>query len=65
MFERAMRKGLIQKRPLQQLSLGMCACFDGVVNMLWAGRDWCVHGDEEEIIDSVTAFMMAGLIGQR
>ncbi len=60
----AMDRGQIEKRPLAQISLGLHACFDGAVDMLWAGKDWCPHGDEEEIIDSVTAFMMSGFIGQ-
>ncbi|MEW8210937.1 MAG: hypothetical protein AB2735_10775, partial [Candidatus Thiodiazotropha taylori] len=41
------------------------ACFNGAIEMLWAGSDWCLHGDETEILEAVTAFMMAGVIGQR
>jgi hypothetical protein len=32
--------------------------------MLWEGKEWCVYGDEERIIESVTDFMMAGLVGK-
>ena len=60
----AMDKGVIERRPLVQVMLGLHACFDGAVDMLWAGKDWCPHGDEEEIIEAVTAFMMSGFIGQ-
>ena len=60
----AMDRGLIQKRPVAQVTLGLHACFDGAVDMLWAGKDWCPHGDEQEIVESVTAFMMSGFIGQ-
>ena len=60
----AMDKGLIEKRPLGRVVLGLHACFDGAVTMLWAGKDWCLHGDEEGIIEAVTAFMMSGFIGQ-
>jgi AcrR family transcriptional regulator len=60
----AMDKGMIEKRPLMQIMLGLHACFDGAVDMLWAGKDWCPHGDEDEVIEAVTAFMMSGFIGQ-
>ncbi len=60
----AMNEGLIEKRSLSQIQIGMRACFEGAVDMLWAGRDWCPHGDEEEIIESATAFLMSGLIGR-
>jgi len=59
-----MEQGLIEKRPLGQIQIGLHACFDGAINMLWAGKDWCLQGDEEMIIASVTAFMMSGLIGR-
>jgi hypothetical protein len=32
--------------------------------MLWAGKDWCPHGDQEEIVEAATAFMMSGFVGQ-
>ena len=60
----AMEQGVIEKRPLAQIQIGIHACFEGAVDMLWAGKDWCSHGDEEEIIESATAFMMSGLIGR-
>ena len=60
----AMEQGVIEKRPLVQIQIGMHACFLGAVDMLWAGKDWCFHGDEEKIIESATAFMMSGLMGQ-
>ncbi len=60
----AMEKGLIGKRPLAQINIGLHACFKGAVDMLWAGKDWCVLGDEEAIIESVTEFMMAALVGR-
>lgn len=61
----AMEQGLIEKRPLAQIQIGLHACFDGTINMLWAGKDWCIHGDEKEIMDSAVRFMMSGLIGRR
>ncbi len=64
MIRSAMEQGTIEKRPLAQIQVGLHASFDGTINMLWAGKDWCVHGDEERIIGSVTAFMMSGLIGR-
>ena len=60
----AMENGIIETRPLAQIQIGMHACFDGAVDMLWAGKDWCSFGDEEAIIASVTDFMMSGLIGR-
>ncbi|MCP3867583.1 MAG: TetR/AcrR family transcriptional regulator [Gammaproteobacteria bacterium] len=60
----AMEQGLIERRPIAQLRIGIQACFEGTISMLWAGKDWCLHGDEEEIIKSSTRFIMSGLIGQ-
>ena len=60
----ATEKGIIQKRPLSQIQIGMHACFDGAIDMLWAGKDWCSFGDEEDIIGAVTDFMVSGLVGQ-
>jgi AcrR family transcriptional regulator len=60
----AMEKGLIASRPLAEINIGLHACFNGAIDMLWAGKDWCVHGDEKVIIESVTEFMMAGLVGR-
>jgi len=65
MLIEAMEKGLISKRPLEHISIGMHACFDGTVNMLWAGKDWCSHGNKEEIIEAATEFMVNGLIGNK
>ncbi|MBV2122319.1 MAG: TetR/AcrR family transcriptional regulator [Candidatus Thiodiazotropha taylori] len=61
----AMEQGLIANRPTGHIHMGMHACFNGAIEMLWAGSDWCLHGDETEILEAVTAFMMAGVIGQR
>jgi AcrR family transcriptional regulator len=62
----AMEQGLISNRPITHINMGLQACFNGAVEMLWAGSDWCLqHADVEEVIDSVTAFMLAGLIGQK
>jgi AcrR family transcriptional regulator len=61
----AMEQGLIAKRPTNHITMGLRACFNGAVEMLWAGSDWSLHGDEEDMIEAVTAFMMAGVIGQR
>lgn len=60
----AMDQQVIENRPLGQIQIGMHACFNGAVDMLWAGKDWCFYGDEEKIIESATAFMLSGLIGQ-
>ena len=64
MFEQAMQDGLISKRPVEQVHMGIHACFEGAIDMIWAGRNWCSMGTEEEVIESVTSFMMDGLIGQ-
>lgn len=60
----AMQQGIIEKRPLLHIQIGMRACFDGAINMLWAGKDWCSHGDEEQIVEAATAFVMSGMVGQ-
>jgi AcrR family transcriptional regulator len=60
----AMEQGLIAKRPTGHVNIGMRASFNGAVGMLWAGSDWSLHGDEKEMIEAVTAFVMAGVIGR-
>lgn len=60
----AMEQGLIAPRPLDHINIGMRACFDGTINMLWAGKDWCPQGNKQEIIAAATDFMMAGLVGR-
>jgi hypothetical protein len=60
----AMEKGLIADRAPAQISIGLHACLTGAIDMLWEGKEWCVYGDEERIIESVTDFMMAGLVGK-
>ena len=63
-IEAAMEHGVIEKRPMKIIQTGLSACFDGAISMLWAGKDWCQHGDEKEVIESVTEFMMSALIGK-
>lgn len=63
-LEKAMNQGLIARRPLQQIHLGLIACFEGVVGMLWTDADWCSRGTEEEITEGVIDFLLAGLKGQ-
>jgi len=63
MLIEAIDKGLIAKRPLDRINIGTRACFEGTVNMLWAGKDWCSYNSKEEILEAATDFMMSGLIG--
>ncbi|MCW8876828.1 MAG: TetR/AcrR family transcriptional regulator [Kangiellaceae bacterium] len=60
----AMEKGEIAKRPIEEIHVGLAACFEGAVNMLWASTDWCSVGTDEEIVERIINFMVAGLIGQ-
>ena len=39
--------------------------FDGAVNMLWAREDWCSYGDDKDVINNISNFMISGLIGPR
>ncbi len=63
MLLEAIEKGLIAKRPIDRINIGTRACFEGTVNMLWAGKDWCSYNSKEEILEAATDFMMSGLIG--
>jgi AcrR family transcriptional regulator len=63
-IESGMAQGLFQRRPLEQVMIGMHACFKGAVAMIWASQDWCPLGDDETVVTAVTEFMMAGLTGQ-
>ncbi|MEM0912799.1 MAG: TetR/AcrR family transcriptional regulator [Pseudomonadota bacterium] len=64
-LEEAMVKGLIEVRSIEHIHIGLHACFDGAVKMIWAGKDWCMHGDLEDIFSATIDFLMAGLIGRR
>ncbi|MEE4243945.1 MAG: TetR/AcrR family transcriptional regulator [Kangiellaceae bacterium] len=59
----AMDQGLIERRSLNELHIGMHACFEGTINMLWAGNDWFAKGNSEQIIEGAINFMISGLIG--
>lgn len=64
LLEKAMADEIIERRPVRDVQLGMHACFEGAVTMLWAGRDWCVEEDKEVVIEAATSFILAGLTGQ-
>lgn len=58
--------GIFEDRPVTEIMLGMEACFEGAITMLWADKDWCPiskNASETEIIHAVTNFILAGLVG--
>lgn len=64
LIQSGMDSGVFTKRPVEQVLLGMHACFKGAITMLWAGEHWCPQGgDEETVMTAVTEFMLAGLVG--
>lgn len=63
-IEAGMESGQFQRRSLEQVMLGMHACFKGAVAMIWSTRDWCPLGDDEAVVAAATDFMMAGLRGR-
>lgn len=63
-IETGMAAEHFQRRPMEQVMIGMHACFKGAVAMIWASRDWCPLGDGETVATAVAEFMMAGLTGQ-
>lgn len=65
LIQSGMDSGVFAKRPVEQVLLGMHACFNGAITMLWAGELWCPHGgDEETVLAAATEFMLAGLVGE-
>lgn len=62
-IEKGMESGQFQRRPMEQVMIGMHACFKGAVGMIWATQDWCPLGDDDAVVSSVSEFMMAGLTG--
>ena len=55
--------GVFGFRPADRTMLGIRACFQGAVTMLWAGDDWCPFGsDEETVISAVTEFILSALV---
>jgi len=62
-----MESGVFETRPVDRVLVGMHACFKGSITMLWAGRSWCPFASDasdEELVGSVSDFMMAGLVGR-
>lgn len=64
LVEAGMANGAFERRPIPGVMIGMHACVLGAVKMLWAGANWCVHGDEHSIVPAVTDFVLSGLIGR-
>lgn len=65
LIQSGMDSGVFAKRPVEQVLLGVNACFKGAISMLWAGEHWCAHGgDEETVLAAATEFMLAGLVGE-
>jgi AcrR family transcriptional regulator len=64
-IEAGMATGQFQRRPVDQVMLGLHACFKGAVSLIWAGDDWCSMGDDQAVVAAATEFMMAGLSGRR
>ncbi len=63
-IETGMAAGQFQRRPVEQVMLGLHACFKGAVSLIWAGDDWCALGDDQAVVVAATEFMVAGLSGQ-
>ena len=64
LLETGMESGAVTRCPVRSLLPALHACFKGAVAILWSSGDWCPFaGDQETVIDSVTRFMLAGLVG--
>lgn len=64
LIEAGMDAGVFARRPVEQVLLGLYACFKGAINMLWAGEQWCPQGSDVVTVSAaVTEFMLAGLVG--
>jgi AcrR family transcriptional regulator len=62
-IEAGMASGEFGKRPVAEVMLGIRACFEGAVTMLWAGDSWCPFGgDEDTVVNAVTDFILAALV---
>jgi len=58
--------GVFEDRPVSEIMLGMHACFEGAVTMLWTENDWCPiskNANAKDLIQAITNFILAGLIG--
>ena len=65
LVQSGMEYGAFQVRPLDDVLVGLHAIFKGAVSLLWIGDNWCsFSGDEKTMINAITDFMMAGLVGQ-
>jgi len=62
-IEAGMAAGEFGRRPVAEVMLGIRACFEGAVTMLWAGDSWCSFGgDEDTVVKAVTHFILAALV---
>ncbi len=64
---RGMNAGLIPKRPIEHMMLGLEATFEGTLSMMWNQSVRTIHDDladnHEVIITVVSEYMLAGIVG--
>jgi len=64
LIEAAMAAGVIPCRPVAEVMLGLHACFQGAVMMIWAGADWSpLESAPQAVRAAAIRFMIAGLVG--
>lgn len=64
LIEAAMAAGAIPRRPVAEVMLGLHACFQGAVMMIWAGPDWSpLESPPATVRAAAIRFMIAGLRG--
>ena len=64
MIQAGIDAGLFQDRPIQEIMLGLHACFKGAISMIWIGDQWCPYVKPEVTKAAATEFMLAGLQGR-
>lgn len=63
-LEQGIQKGLFPNIPIEQLTMGLEATFDGAISTIWNGGLNCLEDtDLETYINLISEYMVAGLVG--
>ena len=63
-LEPGIEKGLFPNMPIEQLTMGLEATFDGAISTIWNGGLNCLEDtDLETYIKFISEYMVAGLVG--
>lgn len=62
-LENGMEQGVIPRRPMEHLFIGLEATFDGAMSMIWNGEvDYVCEMKQEDFVNVICEYMLAGIM---